>query len=268
MSDTREVSRTDFTCLLVDSGRLLWDRPALALPFLIAAAAAAVGDLLRLTDSVPTIAQTSAQRGLTHLVLHATPSVTSAVGTRPAALLGLKSGPLLGVILTEGFPSVLTAIATVLTIVWVIPSRAASTPTRGKLLFRALRLLGYELAVLTVFFVLGMTAGSLGLLTLVLIIGLLVATVRLFVVPASIARGRGLREAISTSLALTRGHGWTLFGLIVVLGVTANVLVSVPVLVGGLGASELPLPIGTAVATGCVGTLHALLVGLAANRFV
>jgi hypothetical protein len=266
------TSRTDFTSLLVDSVRLLRGRPTLALPFLVAGLVAAVGDALRLLDPVPATPQTAVQRGLGHVVLHAAPSVTSAVGTRVAALLGLRAGPLVSVVLTEGVPLAVTAVAAVVVIVRVTPGQTARTGRpipRRALLARAARLVGYELAVLAAFFVVATVAGSLGPLTLVVIVGLLFATVRLFVVPAAIARGSGIGAAVSTSVSSTRGHGWTLFGLVVVLGVAANLLVSLPVLLDSVVSvtGESSLPVGTALATTCVGTVHALLAGLAANRF-
>jgi hypothetical protein len=100
-----------------------------------------------------------------------------------------------------------------------------------------------------------------GLLSYLAIVVVLYVFVRLWLVPATIVTV-GPRGALSRSLALTRGHGWTVFGLVLLVGVGANLLVSVPVLL----PVDVPLPVGTALATAVVGAVHAVLLAVTVGR--
>jgi hypothetical protein len=251
------------TGLLAVALAVLRRRPSLALPFCLVGLLAAAGDVRRLADSVPAVPQTTAQRGLVHVVLQPTPTVVSAVGTRLPAVIGLRVEPFVGVLAADGLPALAAAVATVLVV-----ARSPLTGTAERSLGRLLgvcvpALLAYQLATLVAFQVLGRLWPG-GLLSIPAVVVVLYAVVRLWLVPATVVTA-GPRAAVGRSLALTRGHGWTLFGLVVPIGLAANLLVGVPALLpASLGV---PLPVGTALATAVLGSVHAVLLGVAVGRF-
>jgi hypothetical protein len=246
--------------LLAATGSLLRRRPALVVPFLLVALVTAAGDLWRLADSVSAVPQTTAQRGFLHIVLQPTPAPVSAVGTRLPAVFGLRTEPLLGVLAADGLPVLAAAVATV-----VVVTRSPGTPTEDRSLGRLLgvgvpALVAYQLATLAAFQVVARVWPP-GLLSYLAIVVVLYVFVRLWLVPATIVTV-GPRGAVGRSLALTQGHGWTVFGLVLLVGVGANLLVSVPVLL----PVDVPLPVGTALATAVVGAVHAVLLGVTVGR--
>lgn len=246
--------------LLTATGALLRRRPTLAVPFLLVGLLAAAGDLSRLADSVSTVPQTTAQRGFLHVVLQPTPTPISAVGTRLPAVVGLRTEPLLGVLAADGLPVLAAAVATV-----VVVARSPGTATEDRSLGHLLAvgvpaLAAYQLATLLAFQIVARVWPP-GLLAYLAIVVVLYVFVRLWLVPATIVTG-GPRGAVGRSLALTRGHGWTLFGLVLLVGVGANLLVSVPVLL----PVDVPLPVGTALATTVVSAVHAVLLGVVVGR--
>jgi hypothetical protein len=246
--------------LLAATGSLLRRCPTLVVPFLLVALVTAAGDLWRLADSVSAVPQTTAQRGFLHVVLQPTPAPISAVGTRLPAVFGLRTEPLLGVLAADGLPVLAAAVATV-----VVVARSPETPTEDRSLGRLLgvgvpALVAYQLATLAAFQVVARVWPP-GLLSYLAIVVVLYVFVRLWLVPATIVTV-GPRGALSRSLALTRGHGWTVFGLVLLVGVGANLLVSVPVLL----PVDVPLPVGTALATAVVGAVHAVLLAVTVGR--
>jgi hypothetical protein len=248
------------TGLLAVALTVLRHRPSLAVPFCLVGLLAAVGDARRLADSVPTVPQTTAQRGLTHVVLQPTPAPVGAVGTRIPAVLGLRAEPFVGVLAADGLPALAAAVATVLVV-----ARCPGTPTDDRSFRRSLgvcvpALLVYQLAAFVAFQVLARLWPA-GLLSIPAVIVVLYAVVRLWLVPATVVTV-GPRGAVGRSLALTRGDGWTLFGLVVLVGLGANLLVSVPVFL----PVDVPLPVGTALATAVLGSVHAVLLGVVAGR--
>jgi len=248
--------------VLTAASALLRRRPTLAVPFLLVGLVTAAGDLWRLADSVSTVPQTTAQRGFLHVVLQPTPAPISAVGTRLPALVGLRVEPLFGVLAADGLPLLAAAVATTLVIV-----RCPVTATGDRSLARTLAtatpaLVAYQLAALAGFVVLARVWPS-GLLSFLAIAVVLYALARLWLVPATVVT-TGPRSAVGRSLALTQGHGWTLFGLVLLVGLGSNLLVSVPVfLPSSLGV---PFPVGTALATAVVGSVHAVLLGVVIGR--
>lgn len=246
--------------LLAATGTLLRRRPALAAPFLLVGLLAAAGDLWRLADSVATVPQTTTQRGFLHVVLQPTPAPISAVGTRLPTVVGLRTEPLLGVLAADGLPVVAAAAATV-----VVLARSPGTATGDRSLGRLLAvgvpaLVAYQLATLAAFQVVARVWPP-GLLSFLATVVVLYVLVRLWLVPATVVTV-GPRAALGRSLALTRGHGWTLFGLVLLVGVGANLLVSVPVLL----PLDVPLPVGTALATTVVSAVHAVLLAVVVGR--
>ena len=66
--------------------------------------------------------------------------------------------------------------------------------------------------------------------------------VRLFLLPVCLVDGQGVIEAIRESVRLSRGIGWTVFGLIVLIGLGVSVVGSIPT-VGGLVSTALIAPL-------------------------
>ena len=66
--------------------------------------------------------------------------------------------------------------------------------------------------------------------------------VRLFLLPVCLVDGRGVIEAVRESVRLSRGIGWTVFGLIVLIGLGTSLLGSVST-VGGLVSTALIAPL-------------------------
>jgi hypothetical protein len=175
-------------------------------------------------------------------------------------VFGLRTEPLLGVLAADGLPVLAAAVATV-----VVVARSPETPTEDRSLGRILgvgvpALVAYQLATLAAFQVVARVWPP-GLLSYLAIVVVLYVFVRLWLVPATIVTV-GPRAAVGRSLALTRGHGWTVFGLVLLVGVGANLLVSVPVLL----PVDVPLPVGTALATAVVGAVHAVLLAVTVGR--
>lgn len=73
------------------------------------------------------------------------------------------------------------------------------------------------------------------LLGLPLLIAFLYVVVRLVPLPARLLRGEPLRTALGRSWTQTQGHGWALFGVVVLVGVANHLAASVPV-VGPVGS--------------------------------
>ena len=99
-----------------------------------------------------------------------------------------------------------------------------------------------------------------GLQNMGLIIGLpilavwMYVSVRLFAVPGLIVTRGSVADALQESWRLTRGYGWRLFGVIVILGLTNAVFGLLSV-------------VGPALSTALVGTVHAVYLGLFVDQF-
>lgn len=99
-----------------------------------------------------------------------------------------------------------------------------------------------------------------GLQNMPLIIGLPILAiwvyvlVRLFAVPGLIVTRRSVTDAVQRSWQLTRGHGWRLLGVVVILGLTNAVFAVFSI-------------IGPALSTALVGTVHAVYLGLFVDQF-
>jgi hypothetical protein len=92
--------------------------------------------------------------------------------------------------------------------------------------------------------------GGGALIGLLLIVPVFVVMVRLVPLPALLIRGDSITTAVGRSWTMARGHGWTLFGVVLVLGIANHLSASIP-LVGPLGTA--------AVAAVHVGVLATLL---------
>ena len=64
-----------------------------------------------------------------------------------------------------------------------------------------------------------------------------VVLVRLFLLPVCLVDGHGLIAAVRESVRLSRGIGWTIFGLIVLIGLGTSLVGSIPTVSGILSAA-------------------------------
>jgi hypothetical protein len=95
--------------------------------------------------------------------------------------------------------------------------------------------------------------GGAVLLGLPLLIAFFYVAVRLVPLPARLLRGESLRTALGRSWGQTDGHGWALFGVVLVVGVATHLTTSVPV-VGPVGS-------------GAVAALHAAVAAVACEAW-
>lgn len=78
--------------------------------------------------------------------------------------------------------------------------------------------------------------GGSAILFVPVVIFFFVLAVHLFPLPGLLVAGYPIRSALRQSWNLVAGHGWTVFGVIVVVGGLNHLLASVPV-VGALGSA-------------------------------
>jgi hypothetical protein len=274
--DSDRSRRAPFLTLLREALVTLRQRPRLVVPFVIAGLVAALLDALQLEWGVATVVQTTDQYGIVHIPLQLLPDVISPVITAIPAVLGLRTIPLTRVLLGETVTALLGTTATVIVLSRLLAPSGKADQLSGKsgratdfgqLLRCVPRLCVYELLVGSVLFA-GVTVGSdLGLFTLVLVVVLLHIAGRLFLVPAAVVAGRSLTSAVRWSWRRTYGRTWTTAGALVAIGGTAHLVRSVPVLLPVVGGIAVPLPLGTLLATGSVGALHATLVATTARAY-
>jgi len=79
-------------------------------------------------------------------------------------------------------------------------------------------------------------SGASAVLGIILLVVFLYVVVRLVPLPGRLACGESVRTALDRSWTQSGGHGWSLFGVVLTLGLANYLLVSLP-LVGPLGSS-------------------------------
>ncbi|WP_435364970.1 hypothetical protein [Haloarchaeobius sp. DYHT-AS-18] len=234
--------------LIGDAVEDIWDDPALLVPYLLAGVVVAAVDTLRLADPVPVDVQTTGTNGLIHVRIRSFPGVVRVVQSWPTSLPGLEPAYLASTLAAN----VLAVACGVLAMALVV-SRFDAKTSRGR------RPVGRLLAYALVLGALGSGVGGLALwvgfpATLLAVLGMLVVAMRTYPVPVLLLRGRSVVDALRRSMTLTAGHNRLTFGLVTVLGLGAHLLASpVPLL-----DVDLPLAVGTFLATTVVGPVHAL----------
>ncbi|WP_267640922.1 hypothetical protein [Haloarchaeobius amylolyticus] len=224
------------------------DDPVLFLPYLAAGLLTAVVDTLRLADPVPVDVQTTGTSGLVHVRIRPFPGVVRVVQSWPGSLPGLEPTYLLST-LAANVLAVACGVAALALVVTRLDPKASRDWRRVG------RLFAYALAVGA----LGSAFGWLSLwvgfpATALVVLGLLGVAMRTYPMPALLLRGRSIPDALGRSVELTAGHNLFTFGLVTVLGLCAHLLASAVPLLG----VDLPLAVGTLLATAAVGPIHAL----------
>ncbi|MCT9094475.1 hypothetical protein [Haloarchaeobius sp. HME9146] len=243
--------------LIGDAIEDIWEDPTLLVPYLLAGVVTATVDTFRLADPVPVDVQTTGTNGLVHVRIRSFPGVVRVVQSWPTSLPGLEPAYLASTLAAN----VLVVACGVLAMALVV-SRFDEKASRSW--WPVGRLLGYALAVGTLGSVVGGLALWIGFpATLLGVLGMLVVAMRTYPVPVLLLRGRSVVDALRRSVTLTAGHNRLTFGLVTVLGLGAHLLASpVPLL-----EVDLPLAVGTLLATAVVGPVHALATVHATNQW-
>lgn len=221
---TRSLSTTD---VLVGANRRLQRHPSVFVALLVAGLVVAGIDLVQFHDPVPTSTYEGIQQGRFAVSFSVVVTIVSRAGVSFGALLNLEPQWL-----------ALTVGAQLLEIAVVALAGGYALARLLDVEVTPLPLLRYGLAV----FVLRVGAtratfeGEAMVLALPLLVAVFVVMVRLVPFPGRVIGGETVWTALCRSWTSTRGHGWTLLGVVLVLGVTAHLFASLPV-VGPIGTA-------------------------------
>lgn len=245
-SGPASASRLSVVTLLQAAVTDIRRHPRWLVPFTVAGLVVALADWIRTTDPIPMVVPASFQDTLS-VQYSIVPMGTHRTVRVADALVDLRLPYLAGAVGLELLVLFAVCAAGYLTL-----QRALRT-TRGR--SAALR---YGLLVVFVGFLpewLGTAHHTFGNLLIGLVaIGLFtLIAVRLFLLPGFVVLGESFRTAIRRSRHRSHGLGWTLVGLIVVVGVSSWGLAQIP-LVGGF------------LSTAIVAPVHAITLGLLVRR--
>jgi hypothetical protein len=225
--DTTESSSFSTTTLFIGAFRRIRAHPRIILALLIAGSVVTGVDWLRLHDPIPSIGYRGIQEGRISVLFGVVVTVFSRATVPLSALVGLKPqwfGWAIGLELL-GFVAVAGAGVYALSRLLQVPLTTAAT----------LRYAG-----VVVFLQVGpgniQFQGGGMLLAVPLLIFFLFLFVRLFALPGLLVAGYSIISALRQSWRRTKGHGRSLFAVIILLGILNHLLLSVPV-VGPLGSA-------------------------------
>ena len=215
----------------------LRSEPRLAAPFVLAGIVMAAVDVARRRDPIPT--SRAASDGFSvEIAFYLYPTGVADTARPLGAMVDLLPGYLLWAVGLE-----LTVVLAVGVAGWIVISRGIGQSLAWRATARYIGLLVVPLWLVRLAggAEIEFTNGGLIFGIPLLVVWALVL-VRLFLLPVCLVDGRGLIEAIRESVRLSRGVGWTVFGLIVVIGLGTSLLGSVPT-VGGLLSTALFAPL-------------------------
>ncbi|ELY47517.1 hypothetical protein [Natronorubrum sulfidifaciens] len=204
-------------------GRLR-EAPAMLVPFVAAGIVLAVADALRRHDPIPSLEREIPwENGLSiDLEYAGYPTGVAQTATPLESLVGLHPEYLAWGFTLYLLPLVAVVLAGVITM-----ARAMNRDVR-------LATVGTVFGFVIVFDLVQRGLGSIdalqgmGLWGLPLLVLYLAVIVRLFAVPGLLVAGRSPKRALLESVRRTRGHGWTVFGVILVVGLAGWALASLP----------------------------------------
>lgn len=213
--------------ILAGAYRRFAANPTALVALLVAGAVVAGADWFHLHDPVPVSEYEGVQQGRFEISFGFVVSVVSRTILRPSALLHLEPRWLVTTVGLE--------LAAFVAIV------AASSYALSRLLDVRLTLpavLRYGLVSALLRFALGRVnfEGGAILVGIFFLMVFLVVVVRLVPFPGRLILGESFRTALGRSWDMTRGHGWSLFGVVLVVGLANHLLASVP-LVGPVGSA-------------------------------
>lgn len=236
--DRERLPSTSVSGILRESVARIADDPTLAVPFLAAGLVLSAVDWLRFRDPIPTTTPERVGDVTVSVVYHVYPTGLRATGVRPSALVDLHPRYLAWTVGLE-----LAALVAVAAAGWYVIARAEEVEPSAD---RLAAYLGFVVTVRLAHWFFGFSDGfgwsALGWLALVALVVLAVVYVRLFAAPALVVAEDGLRRALGRSARLSTGEGATVFGLVVLFGVSGWLLGSVPA-VGALLSSAVVAPV-------------------------
>jgi hypothetical protein len=198
-------------------------------------------DWLLLHDAVPTVRYEGIEQGRIAATFRVVVAVESRARVPPSALLNLTPRWLawtVGLVLAEYLAVVAASVYALAALLEV--DLTAPAVLRYGALVAALWLGAGRITF----------EGGAVLFGLPLLIGFFVVAVRLVPLPGRVIRGDSIRAALGWSWRRARGHGWALFGVVLVVGVANHLLTSVPV-VGPVGSGAVAALHAGVVATVC-----------------
>lgn len=239
---SRELSTTG---LLAGARDRLVRQPRAVLALVLAGAVVAGIDWVQLQDPVPTTGYEGVQQGRMATTFFVLVTVVSRASVPASAYVDLKPQWLA----TTGGLALLE-----IAVVTLASGYALAALLEVDLTPAALGRYGLAIAALRVGVPRADFEGGAAVLAIPLLIGVFLVMVRLVPFPGLVIRGDSIRVALGRSWNVARGHGWPLFGVVLLLGVANHLLVSVPV-VGPVGS-------------GVVAAVHAGVVATATARLV
>lgn len=201
----------------------LRNHPSVPVAFLLAGLLVAAVDALRRGDAVPTVGFLGLQSGQVSVRFGVLARVYARVTTPPAALYALQPSWLVRVAALEllrGAAVVAAGVYGFSRLLDTSPGVAATARYAGVFALLSLAALQVD-------------AGP--ILGIPLLVAFFILLVRVAAFPAFIVQGDGVVPALRRSWRRTRGHGWTVFGVVLVVGLANHALTSVPV-VGPVGS--------------------------------
>lgn len=210
--------------LLSEGIARLRDHPSVPIAFLLAGLLVAAVDALRRGDAVPTVGFLGVQSGEFSVRFGVLARVYARTTTPPAALYALQPSWLARVAALELLRGAVVVAAGVYgfgRLLDVRPGLAATARYAGVFALVSLAALQVD-------------AGP--ILGIPLLVVFFVILVRVAAFPAFLVQGDGVGQALRRSWRRTRGHGWAVFGVVLVVGLANHALTSVPV-VGPVGSS-------------------------------
>jgi hypothetical protein len=180
-------------------------------------------DFVRRGDPVPTVEYASLRTGEVRIAYGVVVNVISQNPTPTTALVDLEPIWLARTVWLEFIRGGAVVLASVYGFATLLDVRVgASNTARYLLAFTGLTLLSVEI--------------QMGLLGVPFLLILLWILVKLSPFPGLVVAGEPIVAAVRRSWRLTRGHGWSLLGVVLTAGLTNHALASVPV-VGSVGSS-------------------------------
>ena len=213
--------------LLSDALRRLRANPGLVAAFVLAGSVVAGVDYLRARSPVPATEYSKFQTSDVNLAFEILVSVLPRNALAPSALVGLKPRWLLVTVGLELFAFV----TVVVTCVYALGELLDTDPSSG-----ALARYGVLLAVIRAGVPNLTFSGGAIIIGLPLLIAALYVVVSLVALPGRLVLGESLLRALRRSWAQTAGYGWSLFGVVFVLGLATDLLAGLT-LVGPIGTA-------------------------------
>jgi hypothetical protein len=213
----------------------------LVLPFLLAGVVVAAVDLARRVDPIPVVRSSGGDGVSVDVEFYLFPTGSPETLRPLGAIVELQPRYLLWAVTLEAVALLAVGLAG-----WLVFTRALDRSTESAAAARYFGVFGLFLAIPRL---LGgadieFTDGGL-IVGIPLIVLWVLLLVRLFLLPVFLVAGRGLIDAARESRRTSRGAGWTIFGVILVVGLGASLLGELPAIGGG-------------VSTAVVGPIHAV----------